>query len=239
MTSVLKNEVVDHEEWLKARKMLLEKEKEHTRAGDELSAMRRALPMEEIKKDYIFRALDGSDVTLHQLFDGKDQLIVYHFMFGPDEEEGCRGCSHAGNSFPNPNHLRMKNTNFVCVSRAPVAKLAAYKERNGWQWPWYSSNGTTFNIDFYATVDESVSPGLINYRTKDEAKKSGQYWYEGEVPGYSVFFKGENNKIYHTYSTWARGGETVMPTFSLLDMTPLGRQSGQSGPAEFKLNHEY
>ena len=195
--------------------------------------------MEKVEKSYEFQSLAGTTMSLLDLFEGQRQLIIYHFMFGPEAEMGCRGCSHAGDSFPNPNHLRLKNTNFVCVSRAPIQKLAAFREKNGWKWDWFSSGDTNFNHDFYATVDESIRPGLLNYRTKKESEEAGSVWYEGDVPGYSVFLRDEDNNIYHTYSTWARGGETVMATFQLLDMTPLGRQAGYSGPAEFKFSFEY
>ncbi|VUC35398.1 unnamed protein product [Clonostachys rosea] len=239
MTSQVKPRVVSRDEWLEARKALLEKEKEHTRANDALNAMRRELPMVEVDKNYTFQSLDGERVTLADLFEGHPQLIVYHFMFGPEEEEGCRGCSHVGESLPNVNHLRLKNTNLVCVSRGPIEKLAAFKQKNGWKWPWYSSGGTTFNYDFHASNNESVGPMEINFRSKEEVERLGKTWYEGDVPGYSVFFKDEQGNIYHSYSTWARGGEQVLPTIQLLDMTPLGRQIGMYGPAEFKLSHEY
>ncbi|KAM6535266.1 hypothetical protein FALCPG4_004843 [Fusarium falciforme] len=231
--------IVNRQEWLTARKAFLEKEKEHTRAGDALAAERRNLPMIKVDKAYTFEGPNGTTTSLADLFGDNDQLIVYHFMFKPGDDEGCRGCSHVGESLPDPRHLNFKNTAFACVSRAPAEKLEEYKKRNGWTWPWYSSGDSDFNYDFFATIDEARGQDLLNFRTKDEVEAKGQTWWEGgDVPGYSVFLK-EDGEIYHTYSTFARGGETVLTTLMMLDMTPLGRQIGQYGPAEFKLKNEY
>lgn len=196
--------------------------------------------MVPIEKTYQFNDASGNILTLDDLFDGQDQLIIYHFMFDPDSEEVCRGCCHIGESLPDVRHLRLKNTNLVCISRAPAEKLLRFKERNGWTFPWYSSGGTDFNYDFYATLDDKVKPIELNFRSKQEMEEAGKKWYEGDVPGYSVFFKDKRGgKIYHTYSTFERGGEKFLPTLALLDMTPLGRQIGQNGPAEFMLKDEY
>ncbi|POR32993.1 Uncharacterized protein TPAR_06816 [Tolypocladium paradoxum] len=230
--------VVSRDEWLLARKALLEKEKELTSINDALSAERRALPMVKVDKPYVFKSQTNSNVTLEDLFGGKDQLIVYHFMFAPESEEGCRGCAHIGEALPDVRHMRFKNTNLVCISRAPPEKLEAFKALNGWTWPWYSSQGSDFNYDFHATNDESVGPIELNFRTKEEMEALGKTWYSGDVPGFSVFYK-KGGDIFHTYSTFARGGDKFMPTLALLDMTPLGRQIGRWGPAEFKLKHEY
>ncbi|KND91869.1 hypothetical protein TOPH_03266 [Tolypocladium ophioglossoides CBS 100239] len=230
--------VVSRAEWLVARKALLEQEKELTRVNDALSAQRRALPMVKVDKPYVFKSQTNSKVTLEELFGGKDQLIVYHFMFSPESENGCRGCSHIGEALPDVRHLRFKNTNLVCISRAPPEKLQAFKSLNGWTWPWYSSQGSDFNYDFHASNDESRGPMELNFRTKEEMEALGKSWYSGDVPGFSVFYK-KGGDIFHTYSTFARGGDKIMPTLALLDMTPLGRQLGPWGPAEFKLKHEY
>ncbi|KAM5346888.1 hypothetical protein ACJ41O_009893 [Fusarium nematophilum] len=230
--------VVSRDEWLSARKAFLEKEKQFTRAGDALAAERRQLPMVKVDKDYTFQGPNGSSLSLKDLFGDKDQLIVYHFMFKPGDDEGCRGCCHAGESFPDPRHLQAKNTSFVCVSRAPIEKLEAFKKRADWGWPWYSTGDGDFSYDFFATVDESRGADLLNFRGKEDTEAQKKWWYEGDVPGYSVFLK-QDGDIYHTYSTFARGGETVLGTLMLLDMTPLGRQSTQDGPAEFKLRDEY
>lgn len=230
--------VVSRSEWLTARKALLEKEKELTLANDLLTAQRRELPMVKIDKIYTFRSLDNSIVTLGDLFDGKDQLIVYHFMFKPGDKEGCRGCSHIGESLPDVRHLRLKSTNLVCVSRAHIEELKAFKEKSNWTWLWYSSGGTEFNYDYHATIDASVCPIQLNFRSENEMRAEGKKWYTGDVPGFSVFYK-KDGEIYHTYSTFARGTEKMLPTMALLDMTPLGRQIGPGGPGEFKLNFEY
>jgi predicted dithiol-disulfide oxidoreductase (DUF899 family) len=213
-------------------------EKELTIANDAVNEQRRQLPMVKLDKTYQFKGPGNTTVTLGDLFEGYDQLIVYHFMFKPGDDEGCRGCCHVGESLPDVNHLRLKNTNLVCVSRAPIEKLEAFKKKNGWKWPWYSSGGTDFNYDFHATIDDTVEPAMLNFRTKEEMEAAGKRWYTGDVPGYSVFLK-KDGEIYHTYSTFARGGEKFMPTLALLDMTPMGRQIGPGGPAEFKLNYEY
>ncbi|KAL6869488.1 hypothetical protein ACO1O0_000814 [Amphichorda felina] len=231
-------QVVSHQDWLTARKSLLEKEKELTRLNDAINAQRRALPMVRVDKEYTFKDSAGKTRTLSELFEGNDQLIVYHFMFDPDDDEGCRGCCHIGESLPDVRHLRLKNTNLACVSRAPADKLEAFKRRNGWTFPWYSSGDSDFNYDLHATLDEKVTPIELNFRTKDELEKAGKTWPQGDVPGYSVFFK-KDGSVYHTYSTFQRGGEKFLPTLALLDMTPLGRQIGKGGPAEFKLKDEY
>ena len=159
-------------------------------------------------------------------------------MFDPAAEQGCRGCSHIGESLPDVRHLRFKNTNLVCVSRAEQDKLQAFKKANGWTWPWYSSAGSDFNYDFFATVDEKVAPVFQNFRNKEELAASGRDVMEGDFPGVSVFIT-KDGEIYHTYSSFERGTERILSTFMLLDLTPLGRQDGKSGPADFPLNFEY
>lgn len=221
-----------------ARKALLEKEKELTRANDALSAQRRLLPMVKVDKPYVFTSKDKDPMSLADLFDGKAQLIVYHFMYSPEDEVACAGCTHMADALPDVRHLRFKNTNLVCVSRAPPEKLEAYKARAGWTFPWYSSNSSDFNYDFYATVDEAVRPIELNFRTKGEFEALDKKWYTGDVPGFSAFYK-KDDEIFHTYSTFARGGEKILATMQLLDMTVLGRQLGPWGPAEFKLKEEY
>jgi predicted dithiol-disulfide oxidoreductase (DUF899 family) len=232
--------VVNRDDWLVARKALLEKEKELTRANDALSAQRRQLPMVKVDKEYVFKSKDKGDVSLEDLFAGKDQLIVYHFMFGPDSDEGCRGCTHIAECLPDVRHLQSKNTSLVFVSRAAPEKLEAFKDRAGWTFPWYSSQGSDFNYDFAATVDDGVMPGEVNFRTKEEYKELGKEnsWYNGDVPGFSVFYK-KGNHIFHTYSTFNRGGEKVLGTLQLLDMTPLGRQDTPQRPAEYKMKEDY
>ena len=231
-------QIVGRPEWLRERKALLEKEKELTRANDALSEQRRAMPMVRVEKDYTFTDASGTAHSLTELFAGKEQLIVYHFMFSPDDAEPCSGCTHVGESLPSVHHLRSKNTNLVFVSRAPAERLDAFQKRAGWDFPCYSSGGSDFNYDFYATVDEKVKPVEINFRSREELENLGQTVYEGDVPGYSVFCK-KNGDILYSYSTFNRGGEKFLPTLALLDMTPMGRQEKGYGPGDFKLAGKY
>ncbi|TQS31798.1 hypothetical protein Golomagni_07910 [Golovinomyces magnicellulatus] len=225
-------QVVTRDEWLAARKDLLAKEKALTQAADALNAERRSLPMVEITKPYTFTGPGNTKHTLSDLFADKDQLIVYHFMYGPDSNKVCNGCTHVGESIPNVAHLRSKNVNMVSVSRAPMEKLQEYKEKQGWDWDWYSADGD-FNFDFNATLDEDVKPVELNFRNQDELDKAGKKAWKGDVPGYSVFLK-QDGAIYHTYSTWERGLERTLPTLMLLDMTPMGRGVMPNGPGDFK-----
>lgn len=164
-------------------------------------------------------------------------------MFGPDAEQGCHGCAFVGEHIPDLRHLRSRDTQLVCVSRAPFEKLDAWKKKVGWEFPWYSSEGSSFNYDFHATLDESVAPLEFNFRTKDELVEKGQDWIVSrgakEMSGLSVFIK-QDEEIYHSYSTYTRGLDSLLGTLQLLDMTPLGRQDvGNAGPAAFKLKYEY
>jgi predicted dithiol-disulfide oxidoreductase (DUF899 family) len=218
-------QVVSREEWLAARKELLAKEKEATRARDALNAERRGLPMVEVEKDYVFEGPDG-EATLLDLFKGRRQLIVQHFMFDPEWEEGCPSCTYFADDLGHLPHLHEKDTSFVVVSRAPLEKIEPYKRRRGWTFPWYSSYGNDFNYDFHVTMDESVAPAEYNYRTKAEHERRGMPWYtEGEQPGVSVFLH-EGESVFHTYSAFARGSDHLVSTAMFLDLTPLGRQEG-------------
>jgi predicted dithiol-disulfide oxidoreductase (DUF899 family) len=227
--------IVSREEWLAARKELLAKEKELTRARDELSADRRRLPMVKIDKHYVFETPDGPK-TLLELFDGRSQLIVRHFMFDPSWDDGCPSCSAAADELSDGlfEHLHARDTTCVTVSRAPLAKIEDYKRRRGWAFPWYSSHGTDFNYDFGVTIDEAVAPAVYNYRTKAEHDAAGTgYYVEGdqpiELPGMSVFLR-VGDDVFHTYSNYARGGETVGGSYYFLDLTPLGRQEEWEEP---------
>ncbi|XWW99412.1 hypothetical protein V2A60_007422 [Cordyceps javanica] len=254
--------IVTQQEWIEASKALLEKEKELMRAADALSAARRDLPMVKVGRDYLFTAAaaaaadddDGnSALSLGDLFDGMDQLIVYHFMFAPGDERGCGGCSHVAESLPDVRHLRSRRTQLACVSRAAPERLARFRDRCGWTFPWYSTAADAanqFNRDFYASVDQSGAaeggapavgaPGsLLNFRSKDELEALGKSPYTGEYFGFSVFVKNEQGEVFHTYSTYGRGVERVMSTFALLDITPLGRQDEPAGPGAFKVKYEY
>ena len=195
--------------------------------------------MVAVTKTYEFSSADGSTKSLEELFGGKSQLIVYHFMFEPAADEGCRGCSFLADHFPDLRHLASKDTALVAVSRAPIDKLEKFKNTVGWTFPWYSSEASDFNYDFHVTLDEDVAPVEYNFRTKQQLIDRGiGYNTSGEQPGLSVF-KLEDGKIFHTYSAYTRGLDHLLGTLSYLDLTPLGRQVGRSGPAEFKLRNEY
>jgi predicted dithiol-disulfide oxidoreductase (DUF899 family) len=206
------------EDWLAARKELLVREKELTRARDALSAARRRSPMVRIEKDYRFTGPDG-EVTFPALFEGRRQLIVYHFMFDPRWDDGCPGCTGYVDSLGGLDTLRKRDTTLALVSRAPYAKLAVYQARRGWQVPWYSSYGSDFNYDFHATFDAAVAPTEHNYRPVSIPADE----QPGESQGLSVFFC-LDGAVFHTYSTYARGVEGLTNAYSLLDVTPYGRQ---------------
>jgi predicted dithiol-disulfide oxidoreductase (DUF899 family) len=209
--------IVSPDEWRKARKAFLAKEKEFTRARDRLSAERRALPWVKVDKAYVFDTPQGKK-TLAELFDNRSQLIVYHFMLGPDWEEGCQSCSYLADHFDGATiHLAQRDVTFVAISRAPIAKIEAFKRRMGWQFPWVSSSGTDFNFDFHVSFKE------------DEVGKEVEYNYErqeidsDEMPGASVFYKDETGAVFHTYSAYARGLDILVGTYNFLDLTPKGR----------------
>jgi predicted dithiol-disulfide oxidoreductase (DUF899 family) len=226
-------QIVSRNEWLAARKELLAKEKEATRARDALNAERRRLPMVRVEKDYVFEGPSGK-ASLLDLFDGRQQLIVHHFMFDPSWDGPCRSCSSTADDIPHLAQLRARKTNLVAVSRAPRAKLAAFQSRMGWTFPWYSSYGSDFNYDFHVTLDESVAPVMYNYRTPAEHEEAGTaYYVEGErpieLPGLSTFLR-DGPTIYHTYSTFGRGLESTGSTSGYLDLTALGRQEEWEEP---------
>jgi len=222
--------VVSREEWLTARKALLAKEKELTKLQDRLSAERRRLPMVRLDKDYVLQGKQGR-VPLIDLFKGKRQLIIYHFMFNPNWEKGCPSCTKWADEALSEGlikNIEEHDTAFACVSRAPIEKLEKYKADNGWTFPWYSSADTTFNYDFGVTLDQSVKPMTYNYLTIAEHEKNGTgYYFEGEqpyeLPGKSAFLQ-VNGEIFHTYSTFGRGCEATGGSPYFLDMTAFGRQ---------------
>ena len=219
-------DVVTREEWLAARKELLAQEKELTKARDALNADRRRLPMVEIENDYVFQGPDGP-LKLSDLFEGRQQLIVYHFMFDPEWDEGCPSCSFLADHIGELSHLHSRNTTLALVSRAPLEKLAAYKRRMGWKMPWYSSYDSDFNYDFHVTLDSSRGPLRYNFR---EIPSNGAETGSQEAPGTSVFLR-DGDRIYHTYSSYARGGDILLNTYNFLDLTPLGRQEDWEEPA--------
>ncbi len=239
-------QVVSPSEHREARLNLLTKEKELTRAHDALCKERRTLPIVEVTKPYTFTKMtdDGKEesVSLLDLFEGRQQLIIYHFMFDPSWDVGCRMCSLLADSIAPLEHLHSRSTSFVVVSRAPIEKLMAFQKRMGWNFPWVSSSGSDFNYDFQATQDEKIKPVEYNFTSKEELEKKGQqYFTQGEQPGTSCFIRGgggvgEEGKIYHTYSAYSRGDEAALNPYVWLDMTLLGRQDDKY---EFKRKNEY
>ena len=228
-------DVVSREAWRAARVDLLAQEKAMTRARDALNTKRRELPMVRIEKDYVFEGPDGS-ARLLDLFDGRRQLIVQHFMFDPSWEDGCPSCSAAADEISAGllEHLHARDTTFAVVSRAPIEKIERYKARKGWTFPWYSSNGTDFNYDFHVTLDESVAPVEYNFRDKEELEQAGIGWLadgSSEQPGYSVFLR-DGDQIFHTYSMYARGTESLGGSYYFLDLTALGRQEDWEEPKD-------
>ncbi|NJN87414.1 MAG: DUF899 domain-containing protein [Leptolyngbyaceae cyanobacterium SL_7_1] len=215
--------IVGRDEWLTARKTLLEHEKEYTKQRDRINAERRRLPMVRLEKEYTFTGQNGS-VKLVDLFDGRTQLIIYHFMFDPEWDKGCMGCTGFVDALGDLSMLPDRDTSFAIVSRAPFPKLQAYKTLKGWNLPWYSSFGSDFNYDFHVTVDESIAPIEYNYRTKAEMDRDRAFYItQGEAHGLSVFFR-IDQAVFHTYTTYARGVESLTDAYSLLDRTPYGRQ---------------
>jgi predicted dithiol-disulfide oxidoreductase (DUF899 family) len=229
-------EVTTREDWLAARRALLTREKELTRLRDELSADRRRLPMVAVDKEYVFEGAHGK-ATLLDMFDGRRQLVLQHVMYGPDWDTACPGCTAGLDEMSQGvvDHLRSRDTTFVCVSRAAYPKLAAYAESRGWLFPWYSSLGSDFNYDFHATLDESVAPVEYNYRTRDEHVRAGSGderlgVESSEVPGVSCFLR-DGDRVFHTYSTWARGTDQLGSAYTWLDLTALGRQEDWEEPS--------
>lgn len=225
--------VVSREEWLVARKELLSEEKAMTRARDALNTKRRELPMVRIEKSYVFDGPSG-EARLDDLFDGRSQLVIQHFMFDPTWDEGCPSCSGAADeiSVGLLQHLHARDTSFVVVSRAPHEKIERYKISKGWTFPWYSSFGSEFNYDFNVTIDASVVPVMWNYRTIEELEQISMGWLgEGssEQPGYSMFLR-DGDAIFHTYSMYARGAEMLGGSYYFLDLTALGRQEEWEEP---------
>jgi predicted dithiol-disulfide oxidoreductase (DUF899 family) len=205
--------IVSQDEWLGERLKLLAHEKELTKEYDRLNAQRRRLPMVRIEKSYIFDAPQGKR-SLKDLFDGRRQLIVYHFMFNPAWEKGCPGCTGFVDALGDLSMLHQRDTTLVVISRAPIEKLEKYKAEKGWDIAWFSSFGSDFNYDFHVTNDPKVAPLEYNYRTPDKL--------EGEGHGLSVFFRIDD--VFQTYSAYARGTESITDSYRLLDLTPYGRQ---------------
>ncbi len=210
--------IVSPEKWLAARRELLREEKEFTRLQDKLNARRRSLPWVKVDTDYIFESTHGC-VSLADLFDGRSQLIVQHFMLGPGWEEGCKSCSFMMDDFNTAAvHLPARDVTFAAISRAPLAEILAFKARMGWNVNWVSSYGTTFNHDYRVSfTPEELAKGKVeyNYGLREFPVE--------EAPGISVFARDAAGAVYHTYSTFGRGLEVIMGTYRLLDMVPKGR----------------
>ena len=222
--TVEKTKVVSPAEWLTARKELLAKEKEFTRLRDELSQQRRDMPWEKVEKNYVFQTVTGPK-TLADLFGGRSQLIVYHFMFGPGWEQGCPSCSFIADSFDGSViHLAQRDTTLLAVSRATLPEIDTFKKRMGWKFDWVSSNGSDFNYDFQVSVGNGEQPGSSVYYNY----KLGQFPME-ERPGASVFSK-KNGEVFHTYSTYARGLDILLNAYNWLDMTAKGRDEEDVKP---------
>jgi predicted dithiol-disulfide oxidoreductase (DUF899 family) len=210
--------IVSRQDWLDARRALLADEKAFTHARDALVARRRTLPWVKVEKTYTFDTPDGRR-TLGELFDGRSQLIVYHFMLGPDWDEGCIGCSflsdHIDGMLP---HLEHHDVSYVAVSRAPLANIEAFKRRMGWRFRWVSSYESDFNFDYHvSSTDEEKARGKTFYNFAQ------QDYGSDEMPGLSVFVRDDDGNVFHTYSTYARGGEMAIGTYALLELTPKGR----------------
>jgi predicted dithiol-disulfide oxidoreductase (DUF899 family) len=226
-------EIVSEAEWLVARKDLLAREKQFNLQRDALSAARRNLPWVKVDKEYVFEGPKGME-TLADLFEGRSQLIVYHFMFGPGWEEGCKSCSYLADHFDGANwHLPHRDVTLVVVSRAPLSELEPYQKRMGWRFKWVSSHGTDFNFDYHVSFtkrEEEENKVYYNYRT-------GEFMMD-ELPGLSVFHKDESGDIFHSYSTYARGLDILVGAYNFLDLVPKGRNEYPESTMEWVRRHD-
>ncbi len=214
--------VVSREEWLRARTALLAREKELTHLRDQIARERRALPWVRIEQSYVFDTPEGKR-TLAELFEGRRQLLVQHFMLGPGWEEGCPSCSFMADHTDGMNvHLAQRDITLVAISRAPLAEIERFRRRMGWRFKWVSSHGSNFNYDFHVSFtpeDEAKGEVDYNYRTQP---------FEGEeLPGISVFYKDDAGAVFHTYSTYRRGVEVMMGAYNMIDLTPKGRDEDE------------
>ena len=226
--------VVPHDDWIRARRELLAKEKELTQLRDAVTRLRQELPWEAVTKEYVFDGPAGRQ-SLPELFDGKSQLIVYHFMFHPDDSVGCPHCSLRADGFDGIDmHLAQRDTAFIVVSRAPLEKLAAYRERMGWRFKWVSSGGSTFNYDYYVSFlpeEMEKREAFFNYKM--------QFPQRSEREGHSVFYKNASGAVFHTYSCYDRGNEMLANHYHYLDLVPKGRDEGGRGPFWVRRHDEY
>jgi len=217
-TAIKDHPVVSHQEWLAARTAFLAKEKEFTHLREELSRERQALPWQRVEKQYVFDGPKGKE-SLADLFDGRSQLMVYHFMFAPEQEEGCKHCSFWADNFnPNVVHLNHRDVSFVAISRAPSSKIERFRKRMGWDFKWVSSGQNDFNYDYQVSfTPEQIASGtaVYNYANLDMDASDRE--------GISVFYRDEKGTIYHTYSTYARGIDAMNTAYQYLDLAPKGR----------------
>ena len=228
-----RSRIVSRSEWLVARKDLLTREKELTRLRDEVSRHRRELPWIRIDKEYVFDGPAGRE-TLADLFGGRSQLIVYHFMLGPGWEEGCKSCSYLADHFDGANwHLPHRDATFVVVSRAPLSEIEPFKKRMGWRFKWLSSHNNDFNFDYHVSAtedDQAKGKMYYNYRTSE--------LMSDELPGLGVFYKDENGDVFHTYSTYARGLDILVGAYNFLDLVPKGRDENPDSTMDWVRHHD-
>ncbi|MFI5387982.1 MAG: DUF899 domain-containing protein [Fimbriimonadales bacterium] len=232
-TAIKNHRVVSHEEWLAARTAFLAKEKEFTKLRDQLSRQRRELPWERVDKEYAFDTPSGRN-TLSDLFEGRSQLIVYHFMFAPEWDEPCSSCSFWADNFDGiPIHLNQRDITFLAAARAPLDKIETFKERMGWNFKWVSSGPSEFNYDFQAsfTAEEvAAESAFFNYRRQDP--------FTTDRESISVFYKDESGAIYHTYSCYGRGIDLMNTAYNYIDLTPMGRNEDPSNPQDWVRFHD-
>lgn len=223
-------EITTREQWLVARRALLREEKELSRHRDEVNAARRRLPMVEVTKDYVFDGT-GGEARLADLFDGRGQLVVFHAMFDPGDDVPCPSCSFWLDTVGNLSHLHARDTTFVAISLAPLDKLERYRQRMGWTFPWYSAHRNEFNYDFHYSYDPSIAPVEWNYRGYDELVRENPGWqgYRGSETGASAFLR-RGERVFHTYSCFARGIDLLNGTYNFLDLTARGRQEDWEQP---------
>jgi predicted dithiol-disulfide oxidoreductase (DUF899 family) len=231
--NVVDHAVVTPDQWLAARKALLAREKELTRLRDEVARERRSLPWERVEKDYVFDTPEGPR-SLAELFDGRRQLVVQHFMLGPGWKQGCPSCSFMADHTDGANvHLKQRDVTFVAISRGTLAEIERFKQRMGWQFPWVSSSGSDFNFDYNVSFrKEEIARGeaYYNYRMQSDTGE--------ELPGISVFYKDDAGQVFHTYSTFGRGVEMMMGTYDFLDIVPKGRDEAPGHGMAWVRHHD-
>jgi predicted dithiol-disulfide oxidoreductase (DUF899 family) len=227
-----KHKVVARDEWLEARKQLLVKEKEFTRLRDALSRERRTLPWVRVDKEYAFEGPNGRE-TLPALFEGRSQLVVYHFMFDPSWDAGCKSCSFWADNFErNVVHLQHRDVTLVAVSRAPLSQIEAFKKRFGWTFKWVSSNGSDFNFDYHVSfTKDEMAKGTVYYNY------TMQEFGSEEAPGISVFSRDADGAVFHTYSTYGRGLDMMNAAYHYLDLVPKGRDEAGLPYAQAWVRH--